>query len=84
MSEKKQDLLHAREAETILNSDVFKKAFTSLKEEYLRVWEGSSDQDTNMREKIFMAIKSLNNVEKHLRIMVEKGKITKNQLDKFK
>ncbi len=84
MSEKKQDLLHAREAETILNSDVFKKAFTSLKEEYLRAWEGSLDQDTNMREKIFMAIKSLNNVEKHLRIMVEKGKITKNQLDKFK
>ena len=84
MSEKNQDLLHAREAETILNSDVFKKAFTSLKEEYLRTWEGSLDQDTNMREKIFMAIKSLNNVEKHLRIMVEKGKITKNQLDKFK
>jgi hypothetical protein len=37
-----------------------------------------------LREKIFLSIKNLSNVENHLRIMVEKGKITKSQLEKIK
>ena len=79
-----EDILKAHEAETILNSEVFKIAFENLKSEYLSMWEESKELDSNLREKLYLAIKNLTTVEKHLRILVEKGKITKSQLEKIK
>jgi hypothetical protein len=84
MSKKQEELLQGQEAETILNSDVFKNAIVNLKNEYFKIWENSDQLDTDLREKIFLSIKNLSNVENHLRIMVEKGKITKSQLEKIK
>ena len=78
-----KEILEANEAEVILNSEVFKKAVAHLKEEYMQKWENSSEADSSFREDLHKAIRILPEVEKHLRIIIEKGRITKTQLDKI-
>lgn len=73
-----------REAEEILNSDVFKLAFSNYKTELLELWEQTPAKDQDMREKIYSAIKLLPEVEKHLRILIEKGKISPTQINSMK
>ena len=68
----------------ILKSDVFNEAVANLKAEYIQKWENSSEADTGFREDLHKAIRILPEVERHLRIIIEKGKITKAQIEKLR
>jgi|TARA_R100001163_G_scaffold18301_2_gene16176 hypothetical protein len=78
-----EEILQSNEAELILNSETFKKAIQILKDEYTNLWLSSETDDISTRENLHKAIKLLPEVEKHLRIIVEKGKITKSQLGRL-
>ena len=78
-----EEILHSNEAELILNSETFKNAIQILKDEYTNLWLSSKVDDISTRENLHKAIKLLPEVEKHLRIIVEKGKITKSQLGRL-
>ena len=78
-----EEILHSNEAELILNSETFKNAIQILKDEYTNLWLSSEGDDIDTRENLHKAIKLLHEVEKHLRIIVEKGKITKSQLGRL-
>ena len=52
-----------REAEEILDSDVFKLAFVNYKTELLEMWEATPTKDQGKREQIYTAIKILPEVE---------------------
>jgi|TARA_R100001440_G_scaffold10455_2_gene19052 hypothetical protein len=78
-----EEILHSNEAELILNSETFKNAIQILKDEYTNLWLSSKGDDISTRENLHKAIKLLPEVEKHLRIIVEKGKITKSQLGRL-
>jgi hypothetical protein len=78
-----EDILSSNEAELILNSETFTHAVNNLKEDYINLWLLSKDSDINKRENLHKAIKLLPEIEKHLRIIVEKGKITKSQLGRL-
>jgi len=78
-----EEILHSNEAELILNSETFKNAIQILKDEYINLWLLSKVDDISTREDLHKAIKLLPEVEKHLRIIVEKGKITKSQLGRL-
>jgi hypothetical protein len=78
-----EEILHSNEAELILNSETFKNAIQILKDEYTNLWLSSKGDDISTREDLHKAIKLLPEVEKHLRIIVEKGKITKSQLGRL-
>jgi hypothetical protein len=78
-----EEILHSNEAELILNSETFKNAIQILKDEYINLWLSSKVDDITTREDLHKAIKLLPEVEKHLRIIVEKGKITKSQLGRL-
>jgi len=78
-----EDILNSNEAELILNSETFKHAVNNLKEDYINLWLLTKDSDINKRENLHKAIKLLPEIEKHLRIIVEKGKITKSQLGRL-
>ena len=75
-----EDILNSNEAELILNSETFTQAVNNLKEDYINLWLLTKDSDIDKRENLHKAIKLLPEIEKHLRIIVEKGKITKSQL----
>tara|TARA_R110002050_G_scaffold96034_1_gene199838 strand:+ start:4387 stop:4647 length:261 start_codon:yes stop_codon:yes gene_type:complete len=79
-----EEILKSNEAELILNSETFNQAITNLKEEYVNLWLLSKPEEVTSREALHKAIKLLPEVEKHLRIIIEKGKITKSQLARFK
>tara|TARA_R100001443_G_scaffold26066_3_gene39219 strand:- start:254 stop:514 length:261 start_codon:yes stop_codon:yes gene_type:complete len=78
-----EEILKSNEAELILNSETFKKAIEHLKDEYVNLWLLSKPEEVTNREALHKAIKLLPEVEKHLRIIIEKGKITKSQLGRL-
>ena len=79
-----QEVLESNEAELILNSVVFKKAIEQLHDEYIQLWVQSDQDDKAFRESMLTAVKLLPEVEKHLRIIVEKGKITQTNLRRIR
>jgi len=78
-----EEILKSNEAELILNSETFKNAIEHLKDEYVNLWLLSKPEEVTNREALHKAIKLLPEVEKHLRIIIEKGKITKSQLSRL-
>jgi hypothetical protein len=78
-----EEILKSNEAELILNSETFKNAIEHLKDEYINIWLLTKAEDVTDREALHKAIKLLPEVEKHLRIIIEKGKITKSQLSRL-
>ncbi len=78
-----EDILNSNEAELILNAETFKSAIEELRNEYINLWLSSKEDDIDKRENLHKAIKLLPEVERHLRIIVEKGKITKAQLGRL-
>lgn len=79
-----EEVLESNEAELILNSDVFKKAIKQLHEEYIQLWLQSNQDEKAFRESMHAAVKLLPEIEKHLRIIVEKGKITQTNLRRIR
>ena len=51
--------MDGHEAEMILNSQVFKKAFTDYKNQLIQNWETTPAKDLETRENIYRAIKIL-------------------------
>ena len=78
-----EDILNSNEAELILNAETFTNAIEELKNEYINLWLSSKQDDISKRENLHKAIKLLPEIEKHLRIIVENGKITKSQLGRL-
>jgi|TARA_X000000368_G_scaffold302986_1_gene241457 hypothetical protein len=80
----REEVLESNEAELILNSDVFKKAIKQLHDEYIQLWLQSNQDEKAFRESMHSAVKLLPEIEKHLRIIVEKGKITQTNLRRIR
>ena len=78
-----EEILNSNEAELILNAETFTNAIKELKNEYINLWLSSKQDDISKRENLHKAIKLLPEVERHLRIIVEKGIITKSQLGRL-
>ena len=82
---KDKDIKNGLEADRILGSQVFKDALKNLKEEYVQHWLSSrAVGDVTLREDFHKAILLLPEIERHLRIIAEKGKLTKSHIDKIK
>ena len=85
MSITHEEVVKAAEAERILNSDVFKEAIENLKNEYITHWLNSREiADVNAREDIHRSLLLLPEVERHLRIIAEKGKLTQANINKIR
>jgi len=85
MSVSHEEVVKAAQAEQILTSDVFKEAIKNLKNEYITHWLNSRDiDDVTAREDIHRSLLLLPEVERHLRIIAEKGKLTKANMNKIR
>ena len=85
MSITHEEAVKAAQAEAILDSDVFKEALENLKNEYTNIWLNTRDiKDIQIREDLHRSLLLLPEVERHLRIMVEKGKLTKTHINKIR
>jgi len=80
-----EEVVKAAEAERILESDVFKEALQNLKSEYMQAWINSrKPEDIQAREGLHKSILLIPEVEKHLRIIAEKGKLTRANINKVR
>ena len=60
-------------------------AVKNLTAEYIAKWINSDvEKDQDLREAIYQAIKIIPEVERHLRIIVEEGKIAKTQFNRIR
>ena len=85
MSVTHEEAVKAEQARLLLESDVFKEAIENLKNEYITHWLNSRDiGDVNIREDLHRSLLLLPEVERHLRIMAEKGKLTKANINKIR
>ena len=85
MSITHEEAVKAAQAEAILDSDVFREALENLKNEYTNIWLNTRDiKDTQIREDLHRSLLLLPEVERHLRIMVKKGKLTKTHINKIR
>jgi hypothetical protein len=85
MSVTHEEVVKAAEAERILNSPVFKEAIENLTKEYTAHWLNTRKiEDVAIREDLHRVLLLLPEVERHLRIMAEKGKLTKANINKIR
>ena len=84
MVDNSQDIERSRQAQEILDHDIFKDALVMLREHYKELWATTKTEEKEQRESIWMAMKLIPEFERQLRIVVEKGVIKKNQIIKIK
>ena len=75
------EITKGKNAERILNDELFKKSFTYLRELYLNEWENSPARDKEARESLWVAIKMLGTVEGHLQTVMQTGKLANRQIE---
>ena len=73
------------EAERILDNEIFKKALKNLTDEYIQHWlEGRNIKNVKLREDQQKEYLVIQKIGEQLRIIAEKGKITKHEINKLK
>ena len=80
----RRDIERGRIAQDILNNEIFQDAMEMLEDEYKKIWAATKQEESEERERLWMAMKLIPEFERQLRIIVEKGIIKKNQIVKIK
>lgn len=80
----RRDIERGRIAQDILDNEIFQEAMKMLEDEYKNIWATTKQDESEEREKLWMAMKLIPEFERQLRIIVEKGIIKKNQIVKIK
>jgi len=80
----RRDIERGRIAQDILDNEIFQDAMEMLEDEYKKIWAATKQEESEERERLWMAMKLIPEFERQLRIIVEKGIIKKNQIVKIK
>ena len=80
----RRDIERGRIAQDILDYEIFQEAMEMLEDEYKKIWASTKQEESEERERLWMAMKLIPEFERQLRIIVEKGIIKKNQIVKIK
>ena len=80
----RRDIERGRIAQDILDNEIFQDAMEMLEDEYKKIWAATKQEESEQRERLWMAMKLIPEFERQLRIIVERGTIKKNQIVKIK
>lgn len=72
-----------QDAKELLEHPVLVEAFAVLEGEYLKAWRQSKPADQEERERLWLAVGLLEEIQRHLRIVVENGTMAKRDIDKL-
>tara|TARA_R100001244_G_scaffold120929_2_gene90555 strand:+ start:385 stop:642 length:258 start_codon:yes stop_codon:yes gene_type:complete len=67
----------ARRANNLLQDDLFKESFETLKRDLMGRWEQSGSKEIEARESIWLAMRLLDRIEGHIKSIVETGHMAK-------
>lgn len=77
------DARKGQEAKDLLENPIFVEAFDVLEREYLKAWRQSKPADEEERERLWLAVGILDEIKRHLRVVVENGAMAKRDIDKL-
>lgn len=77
------DARKGQEAKDLLENPVLVEAFAILEREYLKAWRQSKPADQEERERLWLAVGILEELQRHLRVVVENGMMAKRDIDKI-
>jgi hypothetical protein len=75
------DLSRANRAQLLWQDELLQEAFDRLETEYNKLWRDSLLHDSQGRERLYMALKALDQVKKHFRNVLDSGTLAKDQLE---
>ena len=67
----------ARHANNLLQDDLFKESFETLKRDLMGRWEQSGSKEIEARESIWLAMRLLDKIHAHIQSIVETGDMNK-------
>ena len=77
------DARKGHEAKELLENPILVEAFEALEREYLKAWRQSKPADDEERERLWLAVGILDEIKRHLRVVVENGVMAKRDIDKI-
>jgi len=84
MTDKNQALINRGiQADALLRSEVLLDAFNSLETKYLATWKMTTGDEAAAREKLWLAIKVIEDVHNHLKRAVQNGIIAQGDVNRM-
>jgi len=79
----RRDIELGDRARSVVENETYKDAFVTVRNRYIESLINTAEDDTATREKAYMAVRMLEEVESHLVSVMDKGKLAKQHLDKL-
>jgi len=79
----RRDIELSEKARSVVQNEVYIQAFDDIRQRYLESLINTAEHDTPTRERAYMAIRMLDEVQSHLESVMDKGKLAKQYLDKL-
>ncbi len=79
----KRDIELGAKARSVVENEAYVDAFDAVRARYTNSFINTSEDDTATRERAYMAIRMLDEVQSQLESMMDKGKLAKSHLDKL-
>ena len=79
----RRDIELGEKARSVVENEAFKEAFKCIHEVYTQAFINTAEDESAKRERAYMAIRMLDEVESQLINMMDKGKLAKQHLDKI-
>lgn len=79
----RRDIELSEKARSVVENEVYADAFQQVRQRYIDGLINTGEADRDTRERAYMAIRMLDEVQSHLEHMMDKGKLAKAHLDKL-
>ena len=79
----RRDIELGDKARSVVQNETYIQAFTHLREMYTQSFINTAEGESAKRERAYMAIRMLDEVQANLESMMDKGKLAKQHLDKL-
>jgi len=79
----RRDIELGEKARSVVENEAFKEAFKCIHDVYTQAFINTAEDESAKRERAYMALRMLEEVEAQLTSMMDKGKLGKQHLDKL-
>jgi len=80
---KKRDIELGDKARSVVQNEAYQEAFKYIHNVYTQAFINTAENESDKREKAYMAIRMLEEVDAQLTSMMDKGKLARQHLDKL-
>ena len=79
----RRDIELGEKARSVVDNEAYKEAFEYIRGVYTQAFINTAEDESAKRERAYMAIRMLDEVQANLENMMDKGRLAKQHLDKL-